>query len=197
MIGAFVRIDIPILPELLQHNSMLYTDVDVIFLQPIFLADLPVATTSTVAMGYERVAVVPCNTGVQLYKMAALRRQYAEFVGSVFSNQQLSFGGSQLVNGAFNHFYAESMGNKCTLDPSLNVLVITPPQPHGAKVLHVLGPKLQQYAAYAKTGNCTFPVHLQGPGYSNICELGLNHLCLYLGRAMANAAVRFEGVLVV
>ncbi len=198
MIGAFLRIDIPMLPILSAYNFIFYTDVDVVFLQPVFVSDLPIASTSTVSMARELTEKPPCNSGVQLYKTTPMRQQHAAFVDLIFSNERLSFqGGVQLVNGAFNHFYGESMHDQCLLDGALNTILLTPPQPEGAKVLHIVGPKLQLYATYATTDNCTFPVTIERQGYLNICDIGARHLCVYLARVMSTIVVWLLGGLVI
>ncbi len=63
MIGTLQRIDVPMQPQLSQYNYVLYTDADVLFVQPVYWTDFPLPLPETISMAFET-DTLPCNAGV-------------------------------------------------------------------------------------------------------------------------------------
>ncbi|KAL4421857.1 hypothetical protein ABPG77_001339 [Micractinium sp. CCAP 211/92] len=114
LVGAFQRIDIPILPELDQYNYVLFTDCDVFFRKRMRLLDWGSPLPAAIGMGFEQFDVFPYNDGVMLWNMPYMRRTNAAFVAWILNQTNgLYFPGYGPVDqGAFNQYYEKEVRGK-------------------------------------------------------------------------------------
>ena len=85
-VGAWQRIDVPVLPYLSEHEHVLFTDSDVYFTKPLTLHSFELSLPTTIGMAPEAVETFPFNSGVMLMNLPALKATYASFLKFVFSN---------------------------------------------------------------------------------------------------------------
>lgn len=87
-IGTWQRIDIPIIPDLAEHNYCLLTDSDVYFRKHISLQDFGNPLPQVLGMGYEREAIFPpLNAGVMLMNLPSLASSYQSFLHHIMQNE--------------------------------------------------------------------------------------------------------------
>ncbi|KAI7840394.1 hypothetical protein COHA_005895 [Chlorella ohadii] len=114
VVGTFQRIDIPVLPQLMQYEFVLFTDGDVYFRQRIKLVDWGTPLPQAVGMSGEASDAFPYNAGVMLYNMPAMRRSYPAFLEWLLSQKNgHHYGGfGPLDQGAINQYYASELINR-------------------------------------------------------------------------------------
>ncbi|KAI7840392.1 hypothetical protein COHA_005893 [Chlorella ohadii] len=156
VVGAFQRIDIPILPQLLQFEFVLFTDCDVYFRQHIKLVDWGTPLPKAVGMAYEAMEGVPYNDGTMLYNMPTMRQTYPAFLEWVLSQRNGHHYGAfgPLDQGAINQFYAPYL-NKKPMSQIFNAKPYHPFNP-AARIVHFHGPKPNHYLEWRLTGKCHF-----------------------------------------
>ena len=169
--GTMQRIDVSIVSELEQFNYVLFTDVDVLFTKQVTLESfgfdrLPKA----ISMAVEVEPRFPCNAGVMLMNLPALRETHAALVDFTFSTVGLHFGKyGPMDQGAINSFYESAMGSKCDLSEEFNTKLYKT-SPANPAIFHFHGPKPHDYLDWAYTGYCL-------PSFGNMCLLGFNRMC--------------------
>ena len=152
LIATFMRIDIPFLP-LLSSKWILYTDIDVLFLQNIVIDDFELNNNNNnndddddddvIVIGTERVPGLSYNTnknnqnkitanvGVMLLNIDRLRETYTSFISTIFNENNVKkgfiFDEGPADQGAIRHYY-----NKYTIvqqRPSFNIKPYWKPTP--------------------------------------------------------------------
>jgi len=131
LISTFMRIDIPLLP-LLSSEWILYTDIDVLFLQNIDIDDFELSGNNpnpnnnnnnnniVMVIGTERVPgkmhntntnKITANVGVMLLHIDRLRKTYSSFIAAIFNDDNLQngfiFDEGPADQGAIRHYYNE------------------------------------------------------------------------------------------
>lgn len=87
-IGTWQRIDVPILPELAEHNYCLFTDSDVYFRQQVSLQEFGSPLPPVLGMGFEREnQFPPLNAGVMLMNLPSLASSYQSFLQHIMQNE--------------------------------------------------------------------------------------------------------------
>jgi hypothetical protein len=114
LVGAYLRIDIPKLPQLDQYNYVLFTDCDVYFRKRMKLINWGSPLPAAIGMGYERFDLFPYNNGVMLWNMPFMRKTNDEFVEWILNQHNgLHYGKYSAVDqGAFNQFYESEIKGK-------------------------------------------------------------------------------------
>jgi hypothetical protein len=74
MVSTFMRVDLPVIPELDQYTYILYTDTDVYFRRPVTLDSLGLPLPRSVAMSYEMVNSFPYNAGILVAHLPEMRQ---------------------------------------------------------------------------------------------------------------------------
>lgn len=178
LLGDFLRVDIPILPQLQQHEYVLYTDADVLFRRPITLQSFGQPLPAAAAMARSGAGGWPCNAGVLLMHLPSLRATHREFVAATFALPTLDFGAAGTgVSGAYSGFYAGGAGpRRCTLPERFNSIVHRHPALDTAAIMHFQGPKPEDYLRWRATGDCGGqPPVLCARGYKVACRLLRQH----------------------
>ncbi|KAL4423954.1 hypothetical protein ABPG75_001255 [Micractinium tetrahymenae] len=171
ILGAFQRIDIPILREFDQYNYVLFTDCDVFFRKQMKLIDWGVPLPQALGMGYERYDLFPYNDGVMLWNMPYMVKTNKAFTSWLLSNKNGMYfpGYGPLDQGAFNQYYEKEVSGK-PISKNFNAMVYHNFRPE-ARIVHVHGPKPNHYLEYLRTNKCQF---------KDMCELGFaGGVCMY------------------
>ncbi|KAL4423983.1 hypothetical protein ABPG75_001284 [Micractinium tetrahymenae] len=173
LVGAFQRIDIPILSEFDQYNYVLFTDCDVFFRKRMRLLDWGTPLPAAIGMGFERFETFPYNDGVMLWNMPYMRLTNAAFVAWILNQTNgLYFPGYGPVDqGAFNQYYEGQVKGR-PISKNLNSMIYHDFRPD-ALIIHLHGPKPNHYGHFVRTGAC--------PQFNDLCEIGFsNGLCQYV-----------------
>ncbi|PRW45171.1 Glycosyl transferase family 8 [Chlorella sorokiniana] len=158
VVGTFQRIDIPVLPQLLQYEFVLFTDCDVYFRQRIKLVDWGTPLPLAVGMSGEGSDTFPFNAGVMLYNMPAMRHSYPVFLQWLLSQRNGHHYGAfgPLDQGAINKYYAQQLINRPVSQ----------------------GPKPNHYVAWRQSGQCQF-AHLCSQGFATgTCHYAVEYAML-------------------
>ena len=183
LVATFMRFDIPIVHALNQYNYVLYTDVDVLFIQKIDLHSFPSELPEAMTMAYDLGYRFPCNAGVVLYNLPYMRQSYHEFVAFAMHAPGLHFGDKYgpADQGALNQFYERELGSQCSLPETFNAK----PYKLGdlgslekVSILHFHGPKPKHYLDFANGRGCgPFLDAVGGGAFVKLCREGLRNLC--------------------
>jgi len=87
VVGEWLRIDIPLDPWLAQYTFVLYTDIDIMFRQPVSLHQLPLPLPQSIGMGAHILNRFPWNAGVAVLNLPALRGSHDAFLAFVVGNE--------------------------------------------------------------------------------------------------------------
>jgi hypothetical protein len=168
--GTMQRIDISVIPQLEEYNYVLFTDSDVFFQKPITLESFGPELPSAVSMAYEIDDIFPCNAGIILMNIPALRVSHGDLVTMAFSEPSLHFGSyGPMDQGAFNKLYEQQMEGQCKLSETFN----SKPYKNDIKdapIIHFHGPKPHHYMAFAASGKCLV-------SFGDLCQKGLPSVC--------------------
>eukprot|EP01026_Neomeris_dumetosa_P045397 TRINITY_DN3844_c0_g1_i11.p1 TRINITY_DN3844_c0_g1~~TRINITY_DN3844_c0_g1_i11.p1 ORF type:complete len:626 (-),score=26.44 TRINITY_DN3844_c0_g1_i11:480-2357(-) len=156
VIGAFQRVDLPLLEELKQYNYVLYTDTDTFFRRRVALVDFPQPLPLAIGMGPEMADHFPYNSGVAIFNMCALRRTHAAFIQFIFNETDgLNFQGYGPVDqGAYNQFYEDEV-RAWKLPEAFNAKPYKEYN-NNALIVHFHGPKPKDYLNLFVKGSCWF-----------------------------------------
>ncbi|KAI7840968.1 hypothetical protein COHA_005197 [Chlorella ohadii] len=178
LVGAFQRMDIPILPQLDQYNYVLFTDCDVFFRRPVRLVDFGTPLPSALGLGYENFDEWPYNDGVMLWNLPYMRRTNQAFVNWTLSQRNgLWFEGYGPVDqGAFLQYYEHEIKGK-PINKVFNYKIYHAFRPT-ARIVHMHGPKINHYVEYFRTGKCGRFEGLceQAYEWGSICEFAAEYV---------------------
>jgi len=85
VVATYLRVDLPLIQELMQFEHVLYTDVDVYFRKPVSDSVVAQELPDTIRMGYEAQDIFPLNAGVILVSMPFLRDTYIRLLALLHS----------------------------------------------------------------------------------------------------------------
>jgi hypothetical protein len=183
LVATFMRFEIPIIHALYQYNYVLYTDIDVLFLEKIHLHSFPPELPKALVMSHEVDYKFPCNAGVILYNLPYMRQSYNDLITFAMHAPGLHFGDKYgpADQGALNQFYERELGSKCSLPEKFNAK----PYKLGdfgslkeVSILHFHGPKPKHYLDYANDRGCgPFLDAVGGGEFVKLCEKGLKNMC--------------------
>ena len=183
LVATFMRFDVPIIHALYQYNYVLYTDIDVLFLEKIHLHSFPPELPEALVMSHETDYKFPCNAGVVLYNLPYMRQSYNDLIAFAMHAPGLHFGDKYgpADQGALNQFYEMKLGSKCSLPEKFNAK----PYKLGdfgslkeVSILHFHGPKPKHYLDYANDRGCgPFLDAVGGGEFVRLCREGLKNLC--------------------
>lgn len=169
--GTLQRLDIPIIRELAEFNYVLYTDVDVVFLRSVSLQAFARPFPTALSMSFESDDRFPCNAGVILMNLPALRETHSMLIDFAFSTPTLHFGAfGPIDQGALNQFYRQLMHHSCSLPETFNM---KPHKNHNITnpyIMHFHGPKILDYHNWMLTGHCEF---------GDKCSKGARTICKF------------------
>jgi len=171
----FIRIDVPVIPELEQYVYILFTDPDVYFHKKVTLATFSMPLPAKFAMAADPDSSAGLDGGVMLMNAPAMRESYEEFRAFVLSNRRGGFFPSYGagVTGAYAAFYESYIKRGGHMSAHLAAKPFSEYDP-AADIVHFLGPKPHEYLHFFKTLQCE---------HGQMCEKGLrNSLCQYAKR---------------
>jgi hypothetical protein len=179
LFGTYQRIDIPTIQELDQYNYVLFTDADVMFTKQIQLKSFGSKLPGAIAMAYEMTDIFPCNAGVMLINLPAIRGMHDKLVEFAFNRTTLYHEGyGPADQGALNEFFKKEMNQSCTLSESFNT------KPHKANnistiphIIHFHGPKPHHYLEYLEKGTCGPFTSIATSRAGNLCNGGIKFIC--------------------
>jgi len=160
VVGAFQRIDIPILDTFLQFEYILFTDIDVIFNKPIPYSNIFHLQAEMVLMAPESYKNFPYNSGVMIFNIDNLKSTYPAFLDFIIASGKkngLNYPGYGPVDqGAYNSFYRtfiepHPLPNEYNVNPQDPVPIKFP------SIIHFRGPKPHHYMEFSKNNTCSFP----------------------------------------
>eukprot|EP01025_Chloroclados_australasicus_P054071 TRINITY_DN6405_c0_g1_i1.p1 TRINITY_DN6405_c0_g1~~TRINITY_DN6405_c0_g1_i1.p1 ORF type:complete len:769 (-),score=34.50 TRINITY_DN6405_c0_g1_i1:335-2494(-) len=175
IVGTFQRIDIPILPELMQYDFVLYTDTDVFFRGPVTLDSFPQPLPKAVGMGPEMRDAFPYNAGIALWNLNSLRKTHDQLVEFILTSSDALYweGYGPVDQGALNKFYEEEIRN-WKLPKIFNQKPYHLYQ-EDAVIVHFHGPKPHHYFQYFQNKTCG------SQAFGNLCQVGINSgACFYI-----------------
>lgn len=173
LLGTFLRLDIPIISEVLQFENILYTDTDVYFRPTAPLGAIRSLVSKTIRMDYELKEHFPMNAGVYIANVQFLRQTHQKVINQLRMAESLDFGRYGPVDqGLLNLVYERELRKGPTLP--LNIMNGKPYKPYNPEswLVHFHGPKPKDYLDFLENGTCRF----QG-----LCSLGVqNAACQYI-----------------
>ncbi|KAL4423982.1 hypothetical protein ABPG75_001283 [Micractinium tetrahymenae] len=182
LVGAFQRIDIPILSEFDQYNYVLFTDCDVFFRKRMKLFDWGTPLPTALGLGFENEDKFPYNDGVMLWNMPYMRRTNAAFVAWILNQTNgLYFTGYGPVDqGAFNQYYEGQVKGR-PISKNFNSKMYHELR-KSARIVHFHGPKPNHYLQWFLTQTCGT--------FGDMCKIGYEKggLCPY-ARHLANNCI--------
>eukprot|EP00798_Chlamydomonas_sp_ICE-L_P023584 gene23584-9112_t len=182
----FIRMDLPVLPELEQFIYVLYTQPDVFFQKKVTLSSFSIPLPEVIGMVTDPSSPSGVDGSVSLINLPAARKSYTLFKDFVLSHPDCPrFDKGPGVVGAYLEFYGDSV-TKDLLDKKFAAKPTDPINP-AAAVVHFYGPKPHEYWDYIQSGVC--PGHMD----STFCPRGLdNSLCNYM-KIWHGLAVEVDG----
>jgi len=160
VLGTFFRLDIAVLPELLQFEHVLYTDTDVLFNKDITdMQGEGLKLPSTIQLSIETPNLAVLNAGVYFASLRFLRETHAGLIQALLSSKSIDYGvygpGDQ---GLLNMYYEAGLKKAGLLSEELfNAKAYS--TTIQARIVHFHGPKPSDYEEAVRKGSCTrFPV---------------------------------------
>lgn len=162
---------------------MLYTDVDVLFLEKIDLHSFPPKLPETLAMANEITDEFPSNAGAVLYNLTSMRQSYHDLISFTMHAPGLHIGDNDgpADQGALNQFHEAELDSHCSLPENFKA---KPYKLDGFDVtddifiLHFHGPNSEHYLDFEKNRGCgPFSSDIGGGYFLNLCQQGLKNLC--------------------
>lgn len=161
--ATLMRVDVPLIAELAEEEVVLYTDVDVLFLDDVRSFSVPIP--SYIACGPKDDPLIwsPCDAGVLFLNVANMKQSHHAFVRHILA--RMGSRGQSIDQDAIYRFYH---GKVTKLPLEFNW------KPYwsagdGVKIFHFLGPKLRDIHIYLENGT------IREPSYSKLlrqCNLG-------------------------
>eukprot|EP01025_Chloroclados_australasicus_P045423 TRINITY_DN4971_c0_g1_i4.p1 TRINITY_DN4971_c0_g1~~TRINITY_DN4971_c0_g1_i4.p1 ORF type:complete len:765 (-),score=45.33 TRINITY_DN4971_c0_g1_i4:1815-4109(-) len=189
LIANFLRMDIPLLPELSQYAFVLYTDIAVYFRKKVDLTELPLPLPETIGMGFLNSPSFPYGADISIMNMFGLRTNYEEFLKFVLSNKEMlnfpEYGSA--ISGAFNQFYKNN-AKRWVMPQTYNG------RPYydfydDTVIVHFQGPKPHDYHLYLSTNNCNA---IQQDMCQNAVERGMCDYVIEWGQYVTDDYVSSE-----
>jgi hypothetical protein len=160
VLGTFFRLDIAVLPELLQFEHVLYTDTDVLFYKDITdMQGEGLKLPSTIQLAIETPNLTVLNAGVYFASLRFLRETHAGLIQALLSSESIDYGvygpGDQ---GLLNMYYEAELKKAGLLSEELfNAKAYS--TTIQARIVHFHGPKPSDYEEAVRQGSCArFPV---------------------------------------
>jgi len=174
VLGTFFRLDVAVLPELLQFEHILYTDTDVLFNGDITeLQGEGLKLPSTIQLAIEQPGLAVLNAGVYFASMRYLRESHSGLIKTLLSSTTIDYGsygpGDQ---GLLNMYYKAELEKEGLLsEDRFNSKSYRATKQ--ARIIHFHGPKPSDYEEAARTGSCKrFPTLCDvALGSEFFCEL--------------------------
>jgi len=174
VLGTFFRLDIAVLPELLQFEHVLYTDTDVLFNKDITdMQGEGLKLPSTIQLAIETPNLAVLNAGVYFASLRFLRETHAGLIQALLSSESIDYGvygpGDQ---GLLNMYYEAELKKAGLLSEELfNAKAYS--TTIQARIVHFHGPKPSDYEEAVRQGSCArFPVLCdQGVQSEHFCRL--------------------------
>eukprot|EP00798_Chlamydomonas_sp_ICE-L_P003118 gene3118-13131_t len=153
----FVRMDLPLLPELEQHMYVLYTQPDVFFNKKVTVSSFSIPLPEVIGMVADPSSPSGVDGSVSLINLPKARKTYTLFKDFVLNHTDCPrFDKGPGVVGAYYEFYGDSVTND--LMEKEFAAKPTNPVELAANVVHFNGPKPHEYWDYVQSGVC--PAHL-------------------------------------
>ncbi|GFR49842.1 hypothetical protein Agub_g11783, partial [Astrephomene gubernaculifera] len=172
LVSTFQRVDLPVVPGLMQYTYVLYTDADVYFRQPVRMGDFGLPLPRSLSMSYEFLESFPYNAGVFLAHLPAMRSAYPAFMRMLLGNDEglyfTNYGPAD--QGALNKFYEADLRAQL-LPQRFNAKPYRAVDP-GAAILHFHGPKPHDLLRYLDSGACDFFTLCESVFLSGGCAYG-------------------------
>jgi len=174
VLGTFFRLDIAVLPELLQFEHVLYTDTDVLFNNDITdMQGEGLTLPSTIQLAIETPNLAVLNAGVFFASMRFLRKTHSGLIQALLSSESIDYGsygpGDQ---GLLNMYYEKELKTVGLLSEKLfNAKAYS--ATNQARIVHFHGPKPSDYEEAVRQGSCERFAALCGQGLKSEfhCEL--------------------------
>ena len=159
VLGTYFRLDLAILPELLQFEHVLYTDTDVLFTGDITtMQGDGLSLPSTITLAIENPDIKVLNAGVYFASLRFLRDTYEGLIETLMTSDSVSYGkygpGDQ---GLLNKYYETALrksGHLSDMHFNAKSYDVT----NQARIVHFHGPKPLDYDEAITRGSCAqFP----------------------------------------